>query len=93
MDFVKRTYGELEKEHGPQIARKSDSVTSQLKKSGSEYGKRAKDAPEFLRSRSIELGQQARKVAEETTLRLERQAGSARALPAKAADVSRALRS
>lgn len=88
LDFVKKTYGEMKKEHGPHLARKSDNLTSQLKKSAIDYGKRAQHVPETLRSRSMELGKQGRKLAEETTTRLGEQAGNARTLPSKAAVVS-----
>lgn len=88
VDYVKKTYGEMQKEHGPQLARKSENLTSQLKKSAIDYGKRAQHVPGILKSRSMELGKQGRKLAEETTTRLGEQPGNARTLPSKAAVVS-----
>eukprot|EP00904_Undaria_pinnatifida_P014245 jgi/Undpi1/9951/HiC_scaffold_28.g12405.m1 len=77
LSFLQKKYGDLAKDKG-------EDLRKTLTKSVSDYGKRAKDAPQRLKVRSAVLGRQARARAEEATSSLGKQLGdSARALPSK----------
>ena len=81
LSFLQKKYGDLAKDKG-------EDLRKTLTKSVSDYGKRAKDAPQRLKVRSAELGRQARARAEEATSSLGKQLGdSARALPSKTVEV------
>lgn len=81
LSFLRKKYGELAKDKG-------EDLKKTLETSVSDYGKIAKKAPQDLRTRSAELGRQARARAEEATSSLGKQLGdSARALPSKTVEV------
>lgn len=82
VSFVQKKYSDATKD------KRTEELKSLLKKSASDYGKRARDVPASLRQRSEELGKQAQERAGELASNLSKRATEgAKELPSKAAEV------